>query len=243
MASRLWLIDAVAATVPADRFEALAGARGIHSIVANKLVSTSGGSITWPIQLVTDQAWPDAMDVGADQLHRMGVTGSGVAVAVVDSGIYFSPGMVLIDGQPDAIRYRGQADFVGQGLCDTDSDPYEQLQYDGYCFRTYRSVDGYGHGSHVAGIIGNRCQDQATGVYLGIAPDASILSIRVLGDDGGGSYADVIEGIQYVIANKSLFGIRVMNLSLSAKATTPYFVDPLDRAVEKAWAAGLERRH
>lgn len=61
----------------------------------------------------------------------------------------------------------------------------------------------------------------------GIAPDAEILSIRVLDDTGIGSYADVIEGIQYVVANKDTFNIRIMNLSLSAPATVPYFVDPL----------------
>ena len=74
---------------------------------------------------------------------------------------------------------------------------------------------------------------------MGIAPGAQILSVRVLGDDGTGTYEDVIEGIQYVVANKATFDIRVMNLSLSAQATTPYFVDPLNRAVEAAWASGI----
>jgi subtilisin family serine protease len=110
-------------------------------------------------------------------------------------------------------------------------------QYDGYCYSNKStSYDGFGHGSHIAGIIWNKLKDQDTGVYLGIAPDAKILSVRVLGEDGSGTYADVIEGIQYVVANKYTYNIRVMNMSLSAYATTPYFEDPLNRAVEAAWA-------
>ena len=103
------------------------------------------------------------------------------------------------------------------------------------------SHDGYGHGSHVAGIIWNNMTDYNTGVNLGVAPDASILSVRVLGDTGGGSYADVIEGIQYVVDQKDVYSptIRVINLSLTAAPTTPYFADPLNIAVEEAWAAGI----
>ena len=108
------------------------------------------------------------------------------------------------------------------------------------CFSTYHSShDGYGHGTHVAGIVWSNTQDAYTNVSLGVAPDAQILSVRVLNDQGYGTYADVVEGIQYVVANRDHFGVRVMNLSLSAVSTTPYFVDPLNRAVEAAWAAGI----
>jgi hypothetical protein len=91
----------------------------------------------------------------------------------------------------------------------------------------------------VAGIIWNNVEDYYTGATIGIAPNAQVLSIRVLGDDGSGTYVDVIEGIQYAVANKETFDIRVMNLSLSGWARSPYFADPLNRAVEEAWAAGI----
>ena len=74
---------------------------------------------------------------------------------------------------------------------------------------------------------------------LGTAPQARILSVRVLDDDGTGTYADVIEGIQYIVANAAQFNVRVLNVSLSAEATVPYFVDPLNRAAEAAWHAGI----
>ena len=65
------------------------------------------------------------------------------------------------------------------------------------------------------------------------------MSVRVLRSDGSGAYEDVIEGIQYVVENKDPLNIRVLNLSLSATPTTPYFADPLNRAVENAWLAGI----
>ena len=77
-------------------------------------------------------------------------------------------------------------------------------------------MDLYGHGSHVAGIIWSQITDYATGVRMGIAPGAKILSVRVLGDDGIGTYEDVIQGIQYVVENKAAYNVRVLNLSLSA---------------------------
>ncbi len=175
------------------------------------------------------------IDVGADQLHNQAITGQGVAVAVVDSGVYFNPHVEQILGKELDKQFIGQADFVAQGRCTSAG-----VQYSGYCFTDqHNSVDRYGHGSHVAGIIWSNIIDGATGANMGIAPDARILSVRVLNELGQGTYADVIEGIQYVVANKAKFNLRVMNLSLSATPTTPYFVDPINRAVEKAWANGI----
>ena len=54
-----------------------------------------------------------------------------------------------------------------------------------------------------------------------------------------GTYESVIQGIQYVIEHQTQFNIRVLNLSISALQTTPYFIDPLNRAVEPAWKAGI----
>jgi outer membrane protein assembly factor BamB len=183
---------------------------------------------------------PVATDIGADLLHtpqlpnHTPVTGNGVTVAVVDSGVQFDPAIQQAMGTQLADRFWGQADFVEE-VCTTGG-----IQQQGYCFtNATHSQDGYGHGSHVAGIIWNSFTDSATGVAMGVAPGSKLLSVRVLDANGTGSYADAIEGIQYVVANRDLFNIRVLNLSISAYATTPYFVDPLNRAVEKAWAHGI----
>src|SRR5262249_44941066 len=123
---------------------------------------------------------------------------------------------------------------------DTNQPKIVGTQYDGYCALTSGdSTDGFGHGTAVASIIWNNFTDATTGVQLGVAPGANILSVRVLGNDGQGSYETVIKGIQYVVMNKAAYNVRVLNLSLSAQPTTPYFLDPLNRAVERAWASGI----
>jgi serine protease AprX len=178
---------------------------------------------------------PLPIDLGADQLHDRGISGHGVTIAVLDSGVYFNKHVEDILGADLDRQYLGQADFVGSGVC---SGTGKQLN--GYCFSDHHnSIDRYGHGSHVAGIVWSQIIDYATGVRMGVAPDANILSVRVLNENGEGTYADVIEGLQYVVANRATFNIRVLNLSLSATADVPYFVDPLNRAVEQAWARGI----
>ncbi|MDX1687519.1 MAG: S8 family serine peptidase [Candidatus Promineifilaceae bacterium] len=187
---------------------------------------------------------PVTIDVGADVLHDdllqhgQPVTGEGVTVAVVDSGVYFDSHVKDVLGTDVEKLFLGQADFVDEGRCEASGGDYEQYEY--YCWTNHKtSADHYGHGSHVAGTIWNHFTDLTTEVKAGVAPEANILSVRVLGDDGIGTYEDVIEGIQFVVSNKEILNIRVLNLSLSAHAATPYFVDPLNRAVEAAWAEGI----
>jgi subtilisin family serine protease len=254
VSSDLWLIEAVAATLPARQLPTLAAQPGLVSIVADQTVKTAD----WPDWMTTyrfpvpwngspdaqptadPKVWqlvnPFAIDVGADVLHKNhNITGQGVTVAVLDSGVRFSNEVKTALAAKVASMFKGQADFVGSGTCSGAG-----AQQSGYCFTNHnQSYDGYGHGSHVAGIIWNNFTDSATTVSMGIAPNANILSVRVLSSLGIGSYTDVIEGIQYVVANKATYNIRVLNVSLSALAVTPYFADPLNRAIEQAWANGI----
>jgi outer membrane protein assembly factor BamB len=192
-----------------------------------------------------------AVDVGADKLHQKllpsgaKLQGTGVTVAVVDSGVYWDASTKALLGVHLQRLFLGQADFVETqcGAAVTSGC----LQNTDHAFHNYNtSRDAYGHGSHVAGTITNKLiddaiSDQTNSVvnYLGVAPDANTLSVRVLGADGTGNYETVIRGIQYVVANKARFNVRVLNLSLSAYATVPYFVDPLNRATEVAWLNGI----
>jgi len=162
---------------------------------------------------------------------------------VLDSGIYFDKKVEDVLGKDLDEQYLGQVDFVEYGLCEDGGDQHFADSANTiplYCYTDqHESIDLYGHGSHVAGIIWSQIEDYATGTTMGIAPDANILSVRILDENGAGTYADAIEGLQYVVANKDALNIRVINMSLSAYASTPYFIDPLNRAVEQAWAAGL----
>lgn len=94
--------------------------------------------------------------------------------------------------------------------------------------------DPYGHGTHVAGIIAG---DSTT--YKGVAPQAKIVSFRVLNDQGAGYDSDVIAAIDRAIALKSTHNIRVINLSLGRGVFESYKLDPLCQAAERAWQAGI----
>ena len=97
--------------------------------------------------------------------------------------------------------------------------------------------DHYGHGTHVAAIIAG--EGSIDSGYRGIAPGASLLNLRVLGDDGSGDESDVIEAIDWTVEHRREFNVRVINLSLGAPVLQPYRDDPLCEAVERAARAGI----
>ena len=101
-------------------------------------------------------------------------------------------------------------------------------------------VDRFGHGTHVAAIIAGRGGKSAdTRLYRGVAPNASLINLRVLGDDGSGSAADLIDAIDWAIDHRRAYNIRVINLSLGAPVRQSYHDDPVCAAVERAARAGL----
>src|SRR5205823_13171395 len=95
----------------------------------------------------------------------------------------------------------------------------------------------YGHGTHVAAIIAG--EGSIDSGYGGIAPGASLLNLRVLGDDGSGDASDVIEAIDWTVEHRREYDVRVINLSLGAPVLQPYRDDPLCEAVERAVRKGL----
>ncbi len=136
--------------------------------------------------------------------------GSHVTVAVVDTGVDQHVGL-------DGDKIVGWMDFV-----------------DG----AKKPVDPNGHGTHVAGIIANS-EIGSDREPNGMAPGVDLVVARVLKADGSGTYEKVIQGIQWVVKNKEKYNIRVMNLSLVSPAQSPYWADPLNRAVTAAWASGI----
>jgi serine protease AprX len=94
--------------------------------------------------------------------------------------------------------------------------------------------DGRGHGTLVAGIATGASAGRA-----GAAPGANLVSVDVLNDDGMGWTSDVIAGADWILAHKDQYGIRVANFSLNGSADSSFMFDPLDRAVERLWLAGV----
>jgi serine protease AprX len=95
--------------------------------------------------------------------------------------------------------------------------------------------DPAGHGTHEAGIIAA----SRTFPSPGIAPDASLVSVRVLDPSGSSHVSTVIHGLEWVIAHKDALGIKVVNMALGAPAAGSYHEDPLAAAAEMAWRSGL----
>jgi len=96
--------------------------------------------------------------------------------------------------------------------------------------------DQYGHGTHVAGIVTSNGNNTP---YIGIAPGVNIVNLRVLDQNGNGTDANVIQGIQAAVSLAKTWNIRVLNLSLGRPVFESYTVDPLCQAVEQAWKAGI----
>lgn len=157
--------------------------------------------------------------VGADQLHASGIDGSGVAIAIIDTGLWpkVSNELAVVDG----------VNTVGRA-----TDRERRL------FSPGRVRDESGHGTHITSVAAGR-ELSADGFYEGVAPGADIVVVRAFDDNGYGSYVDVIEGIQWVIDRQAALNIRVLNLSFSADPQSYYWDDPLNQAVMAAWEAGI----
>jgi serine protease AprX len=145
--------------------------------------------------------------------------GQGVGVALIDSGVVPLPGF-------DASRVVNGPDLSFESQS-------ENLRY----------LDTYGHGTHMAGIIVGR--DPAGGTdrkkFIGMAPDATLLSMKVASTDGATDVSQVIAAIDWVVQHKNDPGlnIRVLNLSFGTTALQPAAVDPLAYAAEVAWRNGI----
>ena len=158
-------------------------------------------------------------DGAAAAWQTAGVDGTGVAVAVIDSGIAPNPDI--------AARILVSVDLtLGTGLVSAG--------------------DPGGHGTHVAGIIAGNgpaipatLLTPATPGRTGVAPNANLISLRVLDANGAGKLSDVIAALQWAIQHRAQYNIRVINLSLGAPATTSYLADPLAAMAEIAWHAGI----
>jgi serine protease AprX len=94
--------------------------------------------------------------------------------------------------------------------------------------------DGRGHGTFVAGVAAG----SAPG-YVGAAPQANLVSLDVMDDQGMARTSDVIAAADWILQNKAAYDIRVANFSLHSTYPSNFGHDPLDQAVEKLWFAGV----
>jgi serine protease AprX len=163
-----------------------------------------------------------AAQIGADEMWAGGYTGAGVDVALIDTGV--APVAELsttsIAMGPD-LSFEGGVEAVA-------------------------GLDTFGHGTHMAGIIAGRTpgadpQNPKDSDFIGIAPGARIVSVKVADNTGAVDVSQVIAAIDWVVQNRRAGGlnIRVLNLSYSTPSGQSAAVDPLSKAVENAWKNGI----
>ena len=209
--TKLPTINAVTMTVPATMLQELEAEANVVYITPNRSVNTTANPVT------EEFATAVQADVAASQYA---MTGSGIGVAVIDSGIAAHPDLKNASG---ASRVVYSQSFVAGDTTTSDK---------------------FGHGTHVAGLVGGSGASSGTAngyaaTYAGMAPGVNLINLRVLDQNGSGTDSQVIAAIQEAIALQSKYNIRVINMSLGRPVFETYTLDPVDQAVEAAWKAGI----
>lgn len=154
--------------------------------------------------------------VGANRLWASGIDGTGVGVALIDSGVAPVDGLLtpgkIVNG-PD-LSFESQSD-------------------------TYRNLDTFGHGTHMAGIIAGK--DTTGTAFKGVAPGAHIVNLKVATREGAADVSQVIAAIDWAVQHRNDPGmnIRVISLSYGTDGLQDRRWDPLSAAVEAAWRNGI----
>lgn len=201
------LINSIAVRIPQDKLNDLKALPFVKGVSSDEVTRKT-----------------DMFTVGssgaATAQQQFGVDGTGVTVAVIDSGIHAGAQDLKLNGKSQQIL--AQVSFV-PGDNGTD--------------------DKCGHGTHVAGIIAGNGHSSSgkncTKTFDGIADGVYLVNVRVLDAYGQGTVSSVIAGIQWTVQNAAKFKIRIINLSLGHPVNVPSASDPLCQACEAAWKSGI----
>ena len=221
---RISIIDGFAAKVPASELIGLDGSPAITSVTPDASVRLLGN-----VDGIDPNKHPGswlkvAKNTKLYEMWQRGWTGEGIDVALIDSGVAPVPGidMQVVNG-PD-LSFDSQAPDL------TD-------------------IDTYGHGTHMAGLIAGRDaaippgkeDEEVDHYFVGAAPGARIVSIKVAASDGATDVSQVIAAIDWIVQHRNSDGlnIRVLNLSFGTDGTQDYQLDPLAYATEVAWHHGI----
>jgi serine protease AprX len=140
--------------------------------------------------------------------------GTGVGIAIIDSGI--DSNHVEFRNQIGLSRVIASRDFTGEN----------------------QTKDLYGHGTHVASIAAGN-GEVSNGAYLGIAPNANLINLRILDSHGLGSTSNLLAALDWVMTYRSVYNIRVINMSVGTPAIDSYLNDPVCQAVRRVTDAGI----
>lgn len=230
---QLAIINGFSAAVPSDRLTELRRSAAVESVTLNS-----------PVEMLDDEddeqdddeydgyrpsSDPGSMynarkAIGAEDFFARGYTGTGVSVALLDSGVVPVDGLTV----PGKVKHGPDLSLESQA-----SDR--------------RNLDTFGHGTHMAGIIAGRDNDSPRlaraedDYFVGMAPGAHLVSVKLADAQGATDVSQVIAAIDWVVEHKNDPGmkIRVLNLSFGTDGVQDYQLDPLTYAAEVAWRKGI----
>ncbi len=212
----------LASTLGALSAQSASAAAKVAAVPTQVVVPATGGSAAGVA--LTDGSLYNVVDqIGVRALWAKGFTGRGVNVALIDTGV--AP-VAALSGADKVVATVDLSFEAG----------IPEVTY----------LDTFGHGTHMAGIIAGRdpgadpkLAAQHPEWFLGVAPDAGLVSVKVGDNSGAVDVTQVIAGVDWVVEHAAELNIRVINLSYGSNSTLPYTTDPLTAAVERAWKAGI----
>ena len=221
------IIDGFVAEIPSGGLARLEDSSGVHSVTRDRRVRLHGANTLDGFNAVSDlgSLHSTGTITKAKDLWKVGITGKGVDVALIDSGV------VPVNGLTVPGKVVNGADLSFEA-------PADNLRY----------LDAYGHGTHMAGIIAGRDnevavspKDESDHSFVGMAPDSRIVNIKVANASGATDVSQVIAAIDWVVQHRYDNGmnIRVLNLSFGTDGIQDYTIDPLAYAAEVAWHKGI----
>jgi serine protease AprX len=222
---RLAIINGFAATVPASALARLQSTPGVVSVTANQPVRLQTFNGDFDPERDFGSLFRAARVIDAERTWDHDLTGAGVDVAVLDSGVAPVKGLDAPGKVVNAVDVSTEA-------------AHPEVAH----------LDGYGHGTHMAGIVAGRDPEVVAGKekddkrnFVGVAPDARIVNVKAADGSGATDVSPVLAGIDWVVQHRNAGGlnIRVLNLSFGTDGVQDYQVDPLSYAVEVAWHRGI----
>lgn len=186
-----------------------------HAVLADIAISPLVARISLDRLIVGAMERTGATVRATSVREELGYDGSGIGIAIIDSGV--TPWHDDLTTAGGAQRVRQFVDFVNGRAT---------------------AYDDYGHGTHVGGIVAGNGFDSG-GARSGIAPGAHLIVLKALDGSGRGQISDVIAALDYIVANKDALTIRVANLSVATGVYESYRTDPLTLAAKGAVEAGI----
>lgn len=222
-----WISNTISCSASKDVILRLASHPDVLAIGQNKeyriVESRDAEKVETPVAAASSfSATPHVLQVNADDVWEQGYTGKNVVVAILDSGT-----------NPDHYDLK---DHLWTGYADTDGDGENDDPIHGWNFvgKNSNITDDFGHGTHCAGIV---CGDGTIGNITGVAPDATLMTVKIVNRSGGGTPSWMVSGVEFAVEN----GANILSMSLGFKKSQISEADivMLRRTFENVLASGV----